>query len=220
MSYQSSQSSLFPPVVKHLIIINVCMWVSAWVLNRAGVCDLNNLLGMHYWKSEQFNLVQLASYMFMHDLRDFQHILFNMFALWMFGKDIEYALGSKRFLLYYTVCGIGAGLIQQLAWMFDLSQLPVIQQYYLQDLLVTVGASGAVFGLLLAFAILFPQASIYLFFIPIPIRAPYFVAGYAILELFFGIQGSSDGVAHFAHLGGMIFGGLLLFVWKKRNQLY
>ena len=220
MQQSSFSSRLFPPVVKHLIIINVCLWVASWVFNKAGICNLNDLLGMHYWKSSKFNLVQLASYMFMHDLRDFQHILFNMFALWMFGKDIEYAMGSKRFLIYYTVCGIGAGLIQQLAWMYDLSQWSVVEQYYYRDLLVTVGASGAVFGLLLAFGVLFPNASIFLFFIPIPIRAPYFVAGYAILELFFGIQGSGDGVAHFAHLGGMIFGALLLYYWKKRNLLY
>ncbi|MBO4370565.1 MAG: rhomboid family intramembrane serine protease [Paludibacteraceae bacterium] len=220
MSDYYSRPSLFPPVVKHLMIINGLLWLTTIVLRKAGIIDLNGLAGLHYWQSSSFNVIQLVTYMFLHDTSSIEHLFFNMFALWMFGKDIEYDLGTKRFLIYYMVCGIGAGLIQELTWMIDLQSLSPVEVYLIQDRLTTVGASGAVFGLLLAFAMLHPQASIYLFFIPIPIRAPYFVAGYALLELFFGIKGSADGVAHFAHLGGMIFGGLLLWYWKKNNKLY
>lgn len=242
----------FPPVVKNLIIINVLIWIASITLPRFGI-DLVNIFGLHYWESEEFNIAQLFTYMFLHDTSSITHLLFNMFGVWMFGKNIELLWGPRKFLIFYVVSGIGAGLIQQLAWMYSLSPaIEAFNQYantkdihllmpYLNNLTeytyipmsqlwaikaqllsapVTVGASGALFGILLGFAVLFPQARMMLMFLPIPIRAPYFVALYAIAELYMGVSASSDGIAHFAHLGGMIFAAVLLFFWKKKGNLY
>jgi len=176
-----------------------------------------------------------------------------MFGLWMFGKNIEMFWGTKRFLIFYFVTGIGAGIIQELTWMIDyVPMVNAINEYasskdisqlmpYLKNIQentiipidqlmdfktqilnqpITVGASGALFGILLAFAMLFPQARMFMIFIPIPIRAPYFVAFYALAELFMGIGGNADGIAHYAHLGGMLFGLILILIWKKKGTLY
>lgn len=252
MNYSGVRSSNFPPAVKNLIIINLLFWLATLAAGRMGI-DLVGYLGLHYWRSESFNAAQFVSYMFMHDPTSFSHIFFNMFALWMFGKDIENFWGSKRFLLYYFTCGIGAGLIQQLTWAIDLHPLiSALDAYaaggdiellapYLKELPasgeispieiaglkerlcdqpVTVGASGAVFGILLAFAMLFPNARIFLLFIPIPIKAPIFVFFYALLELYEGVSNfSGDNVAHFAHLGGMLFGLILILYWKRKGRL-
>lgn len=242
----------FPPVVKNLIIINVLVWIASITLPRMGI-DLVEWLGLHYWESTQFNVIQLITYQFLHDTSSISHLLFNMFGVWMFGKNIEMLWGPKKFLIFYLVSGVGAGLIQQLAWMYSLSpaieafsqyantkdihllmpylrglteytQIPMSQLWELKEQLlnapVTVGASGALFGILLGFAVLFPQARMVLLFFPVPIRAPYFVGLYAVAELFMGISSTSDGIAHFAHLGGMIFAGILLFLWKKKGNLY
>ncbi|MEE1183920.1 MAG: rhomboid family intramembrane serine protease [Paludibacteraceae bacterium] len=242
----------FPPVVKNLIIINVLAWIASITLPRFGV-DLVDLLGLHYWESEQFNLIQLVTYMFLHDTSSISHLFFNMFGIWMFGKNIELYWGPKKFLTFYFVSGIGAAIIQELVWMYSLHPvLDAFNQYantkdasllmpYLNGLTenmhipmsklwalkeqflnmhVTVGASGALFGILLGFAVLFPQARMVMIFFPVPIRAPYFVAIYAAAELFMGVIPSSDGIAHFAHLGGMIFAGILLLLWKKKGNLY
>jgi len=253
-----------PPVVKNLLIINVIMYLASVILpitmSRRGInFQLNDVLGMHYFASEKFNILQLVTYMFMHG--SVSHIFFNMFAVFMFGPIFEYVWGSRRFLLYYLVSGIGAGLVQQLFWYIDLgdvfsamnnaissgsSQALVpytaeLSKYFrfsgdlgmmplnqvlqmkaeLQNSLVTIGASGAVFGVLLAFGWLFPNEKLYLMFIPIPIKARWFVGGYAFLELFLGVANfSGDNVAHFAHLGGMLFGALLILYWKRKGKLY
>ena len=144
--------------------------------------------------------------MFLH--ANLEHLFFNMFALWMFGRTLEYELGQRRFLTYYMVCGIGAALIQY-ATALVFGELP----------LVLVGASGAVMGLLLAFGVLHPNATIMLLIPPIPIRAKWFVVGYAVLELFLGWRGVGN-VAHFAHVGGMLWGFLLLHVWKRNGKIY
>jgi membrane associated rhomboid family serine protease len=170
--------------------------------------------------------------MFMH--ADFQHIFFNMFAVWMFGRTLEQVLGSKRFLTYYMVCGIGAGLVQELIqyiqYATELSHydgvntgLAVIPMGEYLNLMTTVGASGAVYGILLAFGMLFPNSQMFVFPIPFPIKAKFFVIGYAVIELLAGLGSSGDGIAHFAHLGGMIFGFFLIVYWRKKNnngQLY
>ncbi len=242
----------FPPVVKNLIIINVLAWVASITLHRFNI-DLVDWCGLHYWESEKFNVAQLFTYMFLHDTSTIYHLLFNMFGIWMFGKNIEMLWGPKKFLIFYFVSGIGAGIIQQLAWMYSLSPaieafnqyantkdiqllmpylnnltehtyIPLSQLWALKEQLlnapVTVGASGALFGILLGFAVLFPQARMVLLFFPVPIRAPYFVGMYAIAELFMGVSSHGDGIAHFAHLGGMIFAAILLFFWKKKGNLY
>ena len=140
---------------------------------------------------------------------NFEHVFFNMFALWMFGRTLEYELGSRRFLVYYMVCGIGAALIQMLAaWASG--------EYYIQ----LVGASGAVMGLLLAFGVMHPNAMIVLLIPPIPMKAKWFVIIYGVIELFLGWTGYGGNVAHFAHVGGMLWGFLLLHYWKRRGNIY
>lgn len=175
--------------------------------------------------------------MFMHDSSSFSngfmHIFFNMFALYMFGALLEKVMGMKRFILFYLVCGIGAGVVQELVWHLtdgniteDFVRLvdeygqtirTMPRQEYL-NMLVTVGASGAVFGILLGFAMLFPNIPLYIMFIPVPVKAKWAVLGYALIELFFGVSGVMGNVAHFAHLGGMLFGFILLYYWKKKGQ--
>ena len=165
---------------------------------------------------------------------DFQHIFFNMFAVWMFGRTLEQVLGPRRFLIYYMVCGIGAGLVQEVVqcvqYFTELSHydgvntgLSVIPMAEYLNMMTTVGASGAVYGILLAFGMLFPNTQMFVFPIPFPIKAKFFVIGYAVIELFAGLGASGDGIAHFAHLGGMIFGFFLIMYWRKKNnngQLY
>ena len=243
----------FPPVIKNLIIINALCWLASMTLPRVLNVDIVELFGLHYWGSEAFKPYQLVTYMFLHDTSSFSHLLFNMFGLWMFGKDIELFWGKNRFLIFYFVTGIGAGIIQELVWYIDLSKaaeafnmyastkdinllrpyltnltehtyIPIGRLMELKEQIlssaVTVGASGALFGILLAFAMIFPQARMMLLFIPYPIRAPYFVAIYAVIELFCGVAQTADGVAHFAHLGGMLFGLILILFWKKSGKFY
>lgn len=215
-----------PTVTKNLLIINVLCFFGMLVAKRYGI-DVENLLGLHFFLASDFNLSQLISYMFMH--ANFQHIFFNMFAVWMFGRVLEQVWGPKRFLTYYLICGIGAGLIQELVqyleYAFTLSNYDSVNlgiaggiipmEEYL-NMMTTVGASGAVYGILLAFGMLFPNSQMFIFPLPFPIKAKYFVIGYAVLELFLGL-GGGDGVAHLAHLGGMLFGLILIIYWRKKN---
>ena len=219
-----------PTVTKNLLIINVLCFFGMLVARRYGV-DIENMFGLHFFLASDFNIGQLVSYMFMH--ANFMHIFFNMFSVWMTGRVLEQVWGPKRFLTYYMVCGIGAGLIQELVqfteYFFIWSNydsvntgLSVIPMSEFLNSLTTVGASGAVYGVLLAFGMLFPNSPMFVFPIPVPIKAKYFVIGYAVIELFLGL-GGSDGVAHFAHLGGMLFGLILILYWKKKNgggQIY
>lgn len=195
---------------------------------RVGV-DLVDWLGLHFPLASDFYLFQLVTYMFMH--ANFSHIFFNMFAVYMFGRVLESVWGQKRFLIYYIVTGIGAGLIQELTWMIDLrdvlsapqemvniggGQILTKPEFY--NLFVTIGASGAVFGILLAFGMLFPNVPLYIMFVPIPIKAKYFVILYGLIELTMGVASfRGDSVAHFAHLGGMLFGYLLIRYWRKKG---
>ena len=209
---------------KNLLIINVLCFLGAMVARRYGV-DLNDMLGLHFFLASDFNPAQLITYMFMH--ANFQHIFFNMFAVWMFGRTLEMVWGPKRFLFYYILCGIGAGLIQEgvqwVDYVVNLSQyervntgISIISMDEYLNLLTTVGASGAVYAILLAFGMLFPNSEMFIFPLPMPIKAKYFVIGYAVLELVLGITGG-DGIAHFAHLGGMLFGLILIIYWRKKN---
>lgn len=215
-----------PAVTKNLLIINVLCYFGIIVANRYGI-DLKDVLGLHFFLASDFKLFQLISYMFMH--ADIQHIFFNMFAVWMFGRTLEQVMGPKRFLIYYMVCGIGAGLVQELVQYIQYSMewshydavntgLSVIPMDEYLNLMTTVGASGAVYGILLAFGMLFPNSQMFVFPLPFPIKAKFFVIGYAVIELFSGLGSSGDGVAHFAHLGGMIFGFFLIMYWRKKNN--
>lgn len=199
-------------VTKNLIIINVICWLAQMALPRIGI-DLTNIMGLHYFKSHLFGVWQLATYMFMH--ANLSHVFFNMFALFMFGSALEHIWGSWRFLVFYLVTGIGAGLMQEAVWSLSLSS---VELAYYGDMLLTIGASGAVFGILLGFGMMFPNVPLFIMFIPIPVKAKWFVIGYGLLELYLGVMGSADGVAHFAHLGGMIFGYILIKVWEKRAR--
>ena len=228
------------PVTKHLLIINVLMWLATIVFQRAGIIDLEEWLGLHFWKGSQFNPAQFFTYMFMHDSRGISHLFFNMFSLWMFGSLLERVLGSKKYLFYYISCGLGAALAQELVWQFSWQDILAthvtgpaasvddiiksinqgnaaftLDQFY--NILVTVGASGAVFGILLAFGMLFPNMPMYIIPFPFPIKAKWMVVGYGLIELFFGISGAMSGVAHFAHLGGMIAGVIILLYWRHNG---
>jgi membrane associated rhomboid family serine protease len=186
--------------------------------------DLADYLGLHYIGASDFQPFQLVTYMFMHG--SFAHLFFNMFALWMFGNTLENIWGANRFLLFYFVCGIGAGLVQELVQYIQYAT--TLQAYTSVNMgghivpmgeYLTVGASGAVYGILLAFGMMFPNSTLYIYF-AIPIKAKWFVLLYGVIELFSGLGGAADGVAHFAHLGGMLFGLILILYWKKKGNLY
>lgn len=277
--YSPGRFSILPPVVKNLLILNILCFLATVVLERSLGIDLYALLGLHYFKSDLFSPYQFITYMFMHG--DFTHLFFNMFALWMFGSTIENVWGSKRFIIFYLITGIGAalthyltihlqlssdiGLIQACMQSPDLDTLgqlisnhkfmlrensgDIWNQFivfkenvhnlqiqpnnvdikadisiflsnyfnYFVSLPNVVGASGSVYGLLLAFGMLFPNSMIYIYFL-FPIKAKWFVLIFGVIELASGIFGSSDGIAHFAHLGGMIFGLLLILVWKRKSN--
>ncbi len=213
-----------PTITKNLLIINVLCFFGTIVARRYGI-DLESMFGLHFFLASDFNPIQLITYMFMH--ANFEHIFFNMFAVWMFGRTLEAVWGPKRFLIYYMICGIGAGLMQELVqymeYFFAWSQhtavstsAGIIPMEAFLNQLNTVGASGAVYGILLAFGMLFPNSEMFVFPIPMPIKAKYFVIGYAVIELLLGITGG-DGVAHFAHLGGMLVGFILIIYWRKKN---
>ena len=218
---QYGYREVFPPVTRNLLILNVILLLAEWILPRIGI-DLVSLLGMHYAGAESFCLWQPVTYMFLHDPGGFSHLFFNMFALYMFGGLLERHWGAKRYLTYYLVTGVGAGAVQQLVWFLGMT--PEVVPY--QEYLITIGASGAIFGLLLAIGMIFPNLPLFIFFIPIPVKAKYFVVLYGLIELWGGISGSAfgGGVAHFAHLGGMLFGVLLILIWKdygrKQEELY
>lgn len=215
-----------PPVTKNLIIINLLFFLAKIVATRYGI-DLNDWLGLHFFLAPDFRLYQLFTYMFMHG--GFEHILFNMFAVWMFGRIMETVWGPRRFLFYYMVCGIGAGIAQELVQyisylMQGLNQFDrvnigymVIEMGEYLNRWTTVGASGAVYGILLAFGMTFPNERMFIFPLPVPIRAKFFVIGYAVIELLSALGNSGDGVAHFAHLGGMVFGVLLILYWRNNS---
>jgi|TARA_B110001450_G_scaffold240344_1_gene249029 membrane associated rhomboid family serine protease len=235
--YRPSNFSELPEVVKNLLIINGLFFLATISLDNFGL-DLVKIFGLHQFQSPDFRPHQIISHLFMHG--DFTHLFFNMFALWMFGKVLENVWGAKRFLTFYIVTGIGAAFVHLLISQYQIisisNQIPemvnlAIEGRYnpsipiskkLTQLIITptVGASGAVFGLLLAFGMLFPNTLLYIYF-AIPIKAKYFVLAYGILELYSGISNNpADNVAHFAHLGGMIFGYFLIKYWRKNTSFY
>ena len=242
--YRPNSFSMLPVVVKNLLIINALFFLSTLAFETQLNVDLANILGLHYPLSDDFRPWQLVSYMFMHG--NFMHLFFNMFALWMFGNTLENYWGPKRFLIYYMITGIGAGIVQLIVTHFRLMSLyseiseeglnfvitkgseiyqsgqnfsdPIAGKINLLINSVTIGASGAVFGILLAFGMLFPNTMLYIYF-AIPIKAKWFVILYGAVELYSGIANSSgDNVAHFAHLGGMLFGFILIKIWQKNRS--
>jgi membrane associated rhomboid family serine protease len=272
--YRPTGFSMLPVVVKNLLIINGLFFLASVGLEKAGVVDLNDLLGMHYFASPLFKPYQIITYMFMH--ADIWHLVFNMFALWMFGSVMENVWGPKKFIIFYFVCGIGAILIQMLVTYFSIMNIQhaidlymaspspeifqkIVKGHFLGSLdqesqkqilnfmddyfkspqniflihqsnntlnqmmrlyldVPTIGASGAVFGILLAFGITFPNTLLYVYF-AIPVKAKWVVIFYGALELGFGVyNGQGDNVAHFAHLGGMLFGFILIMIWRRKDK--
>lgn len=277
-SFRPGGWSLLPPVIKNLLIINGIFFLATITFQNAFNIDLIDILGLHYFAADKFAPYQFITYMFMHG--GFTHILFNMFALWMFGRVLENVWGPKRFIIYYLVTGIGAALVHYVVFYFEVRpvlqaienfqsdpSIPAFKAFinsehfqvlsydiqnqfnqfrnefntvvaenqhralqlaidymgsYKQTFLnqpVVVGASGAVFGILLAFGMLFPNAVLYIYF-ALPIKAKYFVIIYGAIELYSGVADTGGNVAHFAHLGGMLFGFIMLKYWKQKNKLY
>ena len=258
--------NILPPGVKNLLIINILAFFATFVFLKTGQADLTELFGLHFPGATNFHVWQFVTYMFMH--ANFSHIFFNMFALWMFGAAVENTWGTKRFLIYYFITGLGAALVHYLITFFQIhpmltllnqfldspsletyrylaenakdirfhdmlsNNLMVLQQnpgsldeivsitanakaQYLDSFNI-IGASGAVYGVLLAFGMLFPNDYIYLYFM-LPIKAKWFVIIYGVIELVTGLS-TSDGVAHFAHLGGMLFGIVVILLWRRNER--
>lgn len=279
--YRPGGFQILPAVVKNLLIINTLMFILQLIAPTILRFNIEDQLGLHYFESQMFKPWQFITYMFLHG--NFTHIFFNMFALWMFGYALENVWGPKRFLVYYLLTGIGAGIFHYVIFFFEIN--PVMSQIssfvndpstaglmefisshqfkiseysgaiwkefqnfegtvtYLQsfpddrkalqdavnfmvdyreyflNLPNVIGASGAVFGILLAFGLMFPNTRIYIYFL-LPIKAKYFVLIYGAIELYLGFSQAGSSVAHFAHLGGMLFGYLLIRYWKSRGLLY
>jgi len=233
-----------PPVVKNIILINVLMLIAAWTAKGVFGVDLTAILGLYYPKSEQFMPLQILTHMFMH--ANFWHLFFNMFALYMFGGILENVWGPKRFFIYYMICGLGAAFVHESVIMFQYNKImnaispdqlqlvlndgaaylnegKVFTNETMKDLQMllnvpTVGASGAIFGVLLAFGVLFPNTQLMLLFPPIPIKAKYFVIGYGAIELYLAVTQPGSNIAHAAHLGGMLFGYILIRYWRKTTK--
>lgn len=282
MSYQQigpQGFNLLPPVVKNLLILNGLLFAATYILKNATGIDLVSILGLRYPGSEVFSPYQFITYMFLHG--NLPHILFNMFALWMFGYTLENIWGSKRFLTFYLVTGIGAAAVHYAVYYYQLRPFineinEVINNVSYQNLVAfhneeiagrlrpnmgdiyfkyteflatmrslqlnpenpallesargfmmdfktfrlnlpnVIGASGAVFGILLAFGMLFPNVKLYLYFL-FPVKAKWFVIAYGLLELYFGVTRQGGNIAHFAHLGGMIFGYFMIIYWKQKR---
>ncbi len=281
-SYSPTGFKILPPVVKNLLIVNTLFFLATLALRKYHI-DLINILGLHYPGASGFRIYQFVTYMFMHG--GWSHIIFNMFALWMFGNVVENVWGGKKFLIFYMLTGLGSGIVY-IFWIhfhlrgnldminaiiahptvqgieayfhhygFHLNALTTalsqsdlnlfnhnmnllasgtaaptdIQQIIsflstykaeMMNQMVVIGASGAIFGLLIAFGMMFPNTLIYLYF-AIPIKAKWFVIGYGLIELFSGISNRpGDNVAHFAHVGGMLVGFLIIMYWKKKGHLF
>ena len=218
MSYLKTQRfQILPTIVKNILIINGLLFLATVTLNSQGI-DLRRVLGLYHWNSENFNTWQIISHMFMHG--DFTHLFFNMFAVWMFGTQLENLWGSKRFLNYYILTGFGAAILHFIIFHFyELPSMPLNYQNILISKHIVLGASGCLFGLLVAFGLLFPNTRLFFLFIPFPIKAKYFVIIYGLAELYYGIQNNpADNIAHFAHLGGMLFGFLIIKYWQYTNK--
>lgn len=235
-----------PPVVKNLLIINGIMLLASWVFKQQQGRELSELLGAYYFDSPNFKVWQIFTYMFMH--ADISHLFFNMFGLFMFGGILEHKWGPKKFLNFYFITGLGALALQWLVQgievyqitgsflnksalplelfaegkfnpnVFSPSQASTLYSSYFGPM---VGASGAVFGVMTAFAVMYPNMELMLLFIPFPVKAKYFIPIYIVIELFLGVARiPGDSIAHFAHLGGALIGFILAKIWKDKDRFY
>lgn len=221
------------PAVKWILFANVLFFLASYFLPARGI-NLNMWLGMYYFGVSAFKPWQIITHMFMH--ANFSHIFFNMFNFVMFGMILEKVWGAKRFLMFYFFCGLGAAFLHQTVQAIQVYHilgsfhvpdiLPSVQAEQISQIIgPVIGASGAVYGVMAAFAMLFPNTELYLFFIPVPIKAKYVIGGLVLIDLFSGVTGSTllggANIAHFAHVGGALFGILMVLVWRKdRNKFY
>ena len=227
--FRLGRSQVIPPVIKNLIIINVVVFLVQWTFENRGSDWMINFFALHDIRSSFFKPHQIVTYMFLHG--GFMHIFWNMLILWMFGSILENYWGPKRFLTFYIVCGIGAALLHLLVVYWELSpiydslnnvpiheQLAIRADSHMNINQPTLGASGAIFGCMVAFGLLFPNSLIYIYAL-IPIKAKWAVLAYVVYELFLGVQNNAgDNVAHWAHLGGGLVGLLLVFYWRKTKK--
>lgn len=223
--------SSIPVVTRNLLIINILVWLAQFLLGR--VIEIDKYLALHFFESDLFMPHQIITYMFLHDPSSPAHLFFNMFAVYMFGRTLEMVWGPKRFLVYYLLTGIGAAVAQELVYAIEYREIVfnsaiinvnigeqiINKQNFYNILPPTLGASGAVFGILVAFGMLFPNVELMMLFFPVPIKAKWFVIGYGVMELFLGIaDNAGDNVAHFAHLGGLITGFFIILYWRKKGK--
>jgi membrane associated rhomboid family serine protease len=249
-NYQPTTFKRLPDVIKNLIIINGLFFLGTIVLRNFGI-DLIEKLGLWLPGSSHFAPYQLVTHMFLHSISNVGHVFMNMFMLWMFGNMLENMWGAKRFLIFYMVTGLGAGILytavhyaeamhlqgQLMAAGMSQSDLmnlittsryssdilnsvsmDVIRGYYLAFNTPVIGASGAVYGILMAFGMLFPNMKIYIYFL-FPLKAKWMVLGLGAIEFFQGFHPDGSNIAHFAHLGGMLFGYLLIKYWQKKGDM-
>jgi membrane associated rhomboid family serine protease len=233
--YRPSGFGHLPVVTKNIIIINVIVFVLTNILETQGI-NLYNYLGLHYYLAPAFKPHQFITYLFMHG--SISHLFFNMFAVYMFGQVLEQTWGPKRYLIFYIITGLGAALTQYIIMHFQVTDMLALynqkiesvptankadwinQKYEYLNANVIVGASGSLFGLLGAFGMLFPNQMLYVYFL-FPVKAKWLVIGYGAIELFSGLSNNpQDNVAHFAHLGGLFVGVLLVLLWRKNNRNY
>lgn len=210
--------SMLTPIVKNLVIINIIVMIGTSIIGDS----MYEKFSLFPFESPLFHPYQLLTHMFMHG--GFWHIFFNMYSLVIFGVALERIWGSGKFLLFYLVTGLGAALCHNLVIHFQVSELLANQENLLAAARIlrtpTVGASGAIYGVLLGYGMLYPNSVLQLIFPPVALKAKWFVAIFALIELATGLVGTSDGIAHFAHLGGMLFGLILIIIWKRGNRLY
>jgi membrane associated rhomboid family serine protease len=222
------------PVVKNLLIINVICFLPYLLFNEAMVNQIYNLASAHYFDSPLFKPWQPITYMFFHG--GWMHIIFNMFALYSFGAVLEYSMGSKRFMIFYFICGLGGIALQLIVQAIEvhgiigaftthdinatLNSIPLADAKKLAGIYMSsmVGASGPIFGLLIAFGMMYPNAELMIMFIPVPVKAKYIMPVYVLMELSLGVtQFAGDDVAHFAHLGGALIGFILVKAWRLQG---
>jgi membrane associated rhomboid family serine protease len=216
---------VLPVVIKNLIIINSLVWLAQITIGH-DLLSVENLFALHHFSSVHYHIWQYISYMFLHSSQSFFHILFNMFALWMFGSTLENLWGPSRFLIFYLLCGLGAGIAQVVALTYDISNYNAMfaagqigaEELYILSNIPTLGASGAVMGIFAAFAYTFPNSKMLILPIPFPIKAKWALIGLAVLDVLGGVSSESTGIAHFAHLGGAAVGILIVIFWNRKNR--
>jgi membrane associated rhomboid family serine protease len=216
---------VLPVVIKNLLIINALVWLAQITVGR-DLLSMEDVFALHHFQSEHYHFWQFITYMFLHSSQSFFHILFNMFALWMFGSTLENLWGAGRFLVFYLACGLGAGIVQAAALGYDIAQYNALfeagqlgaEELYILTNVPTLGASGAVMGIFAAFAYTFPNSQMLILPIPFPVKAKWALLGLAVLDLIGGVSSQSTGIAHFAHLGGAAVGIIIVIIWNRKNR--